>query len=116
MQLTPPRGKNTVGSESTNPTQKRKLDETSPESASIDGNVGNMSISGLMTLMTNTMSAILDEKLKTLPTKDDLSEVTESISQVKRDVCRLSEENEYLRTEIKKLTDEKMDDKKELNG
>lgn len=103
-----------MGSESTNPTQKRKLDETSPESASIDGNVGNMSISGAMTLMTNTMSAILDEKLKTLPTKDDLSEVTESISQVKRDVCRLSEENEYLRTEIKKLTDEKMDDKKRI--
>lgn len=112
MHRTPPTGCNTVDSESTNPTQKRKLAETSPESIETDGNVGNMSISGLMSLMTSKMSAILDEKLKALPTKEDLLEVNESIGQVKTEMGRLSKENEFLKSEIKKLTDERLDDKK----
>ena len=44
----------------------------------------------------SAMSALLDEKLKNLPTKNDFLEVKDSIIDIKNAVSRLTNENKSL--------------------
>lgn len=71
---------------------KRKKNEFSPESLGGSDEVGKMQTTDLISIM----SALLDEKLKNMPTKSDLLEVKENINEVREDVNRLTVENKIL--------------------
>ena len=48
----------------------------------------------------SAMSALLDEKLKNLPTKNDFQDVMDSIIDIKNEVNRLTNENKSLKEEV----------------
>lgn len=67
-------------------TPKRKINEISPQKEKSQDEVGKMT-SNLMDLM----AKILDEKLKNIPTKDDIQDVKENIMELKSEVRKLSD-------------------------
>lgn len=68
-------------------TPKRKINEISPQKEKSQDEVGKMTTSNLMDLM----AKILDEKLKNIPTKDDIQDVKENIMELKSEVRKLSD-------------------------
>lgn len=94
-----PTTSNTVGSE--NQSSKRRHDELTPET---HGEVGKITTIDLMTMIQNSMSTLLDEKLNKLPSKDE----------VKVEMNRLTEENKNLQEDIKKLRDDRERDQRRI--
>lgn len=68
-------------SASTSQSSKRKHLETSPNVGVADL-VGNVEVSHLIVLMTESMEKIINEKLKILATKDDMEEIKQQINEV----------------------------------
>ena len=87
---------------------KRKCEEISSE---IGSQVGNMSTNDLL----SAMSALLDEKLKNLPTKNDFLEVKNSIDDIKNEVNRLTNENQALKDEVQHLMEVREIDNRRIN-
>lgn len=87
------------------PTPKRSSSELSP-----DGQVGSMPTKDLLVLMNQSISLLLDEKLKNLPTKDDLLEIKESVSHINQEVVKLTDENKALKVEIQQLKEHREQD------
>lgn len=108
-QLTKSAKNATFNLDSDNHTPKRKFNETSPENEKRD-EVGKMSTSELMKLMSNLM----DEKLKDMPTKSDLIEVKETVNEVKSEVSKLTDKNKILQEEIQKLKECREEDQKRM--
>lgn len=103
---------NTVGSVVQN--SKRRLVEISPETAKTNDIIGNIHTTELMALMTNSLSALLDEKMINLPTKDDLEGVKQHINEVKTEVYMLKVENRELKDEVIKLKESRDADQRRL--
>lgn len=95
----------TVGLVTQNP--KRKCNETSPE---ICTQMINITKNDLI----ETMSTLLDEKLKNLPTKNDFLEIKENVNEIKSDVSRLENENSTLKDELKQLRESQEKDRRRL--
>ncbi|XP_065355374.1 uncharacterized protein LOC135949851 [Calliphora vicina] len=91
-------------------TPKRKINEISPEKTATQNEVGKMSTSELIDLM----AKIFDDKLKNMPTKNDILEVKENIMEVKSEVRKLADENKVLEDEIKNLKKEREEDQKRM--
>lgn len=108
MQRTPPNKGNeencTLTTTSPPPPPKRSLEEISPEfpphkMTSIQeskSSVGNMSVTALKSLIMGSMSSLLDEKLKDLPTKSDLEGIGEEIH-------KLQQKNLSLQDQLQKM-------------
>lgn len=90
---------------------KRKINEVSPEPVETNEQVGKMSIHELLCLMQNSMSVLLDEKLKNVPTKTDL---LQHMQEVKSDVSKLASENKALHDEVVKLKVEREEDRQRM--
>lgn len=87
---------------------KRSLQETSPEQFSNLGptQVGSMGISELMMYMQGAMATVFDEKLKNLPTKDDLECLHSEIGKLNNIVNELADENALLKDELQQVKTE----------
>lgn len=84
-------------------TPKRKLAETSPEDMANQGVVGKMDVSVLMEMMQGSMATLLDEKLKKLPTKEDLDEVTTKVESFTTKMDEIVKENQLLKERVRIL-------------
>lgn len=88
-------------------TPKRRLVETSPTDM---GNVVNMDANALMEMMHGSIAKLLDEKLKNLPTKDDLDEVKTEVKLFTSKIDEISKENQMLRERVRVLEQDKSKD------
>ncbi|XP_059224641.1 uncharacterized protein LOC131997617 [Stomoxys calcitrans] len=89
---------------STSQQTKRKIGETSPENNNMAKKpVGSMEVSELMEIMKFTMNNILEEKIKNLPTKQDMEDVKAGISFATSEIANLKTENIQLKQEVELL-------------
>lgn len=88
------------------PSAKRKLGNMSPNKNDMEISVGTMAVTELMTLM----STLMDDKLKNIPTKQDIDEIKTNVNDLGSKIDHLKTENEVLKNEIKQLRDEKEKD------
>ena len=88
------------------PSAKRKLGNISPNKNDAVISVGTMAVTELMTLM----STLMDDKLKNIPTKQDIDEIKSNVNDLGSKFDHLKSENEFLKSEIKQLRDEKEKD------
>lgn len=97
---------------------KRKAVELSPENmepiAETSKLPGNLDISSIVSIIHSSIQSVLDEKLKTLSTKDDIEEVKETMKDCCSQIGHLKLENEALREEVKELKVERDKDHKDL--
>lgn len=116
MPQTPASSSSTVGL--FGQTAKRKLtdimssnkDQNDATNEENNEEIGKMSTSHLLGMM----SALLDDKLKNLPSKSDILEIKENIIDVKAEVNRLADENKYLQEEINCLKKNREEDQKRM--
>lgn len=96
---------------------KRKHLETSPNKGVADL-VGNVEVTHLMALMTESMEKIMNEKLKNLATKHDMEEIKQQINEVDGKVDNkfevLKMENEALKMEIEALKNDRQRDQQQI--
>lgn len=86
-------------------TPKRSCHELSPDGAA-NSSVGKMAIEDLMT----QMSSLMDEKLKNIPTKQDVEEIKATVGDLSDKMDVLKTENDSLRAEVEQLKVEKEKD------
>lgn len=82
---------------------KRKCLEDSSEMVATGEKVGDMAVKDLLELMQGSIAKTLDEKLKTLPTKEDFDKINTKIEDVSDKFNNLSAENEILKEKVKTL-------------
>lgn len=87
------------------PQPKRRIAETSPESppnqinsANRNAAVGNMSVYDLKALIEGSMAALLDDKLKNLPTREDLEGITSEMQALQRSNSTLQSQVQQMET------------------
>lgn len=88
-------------------TNKRRLTETSPGGGLESVTVGEMSVNDLMVLMQGSIAKTIDEKLTTLPTKDDFEKITTKVEDVSEKLNSLTTENQMLKEKIRSLEEAK---------
>lgn len=95
-------------------TPKRKLSETSPEKKQTIKKM-NIETTDLISIIKNTINSNLDEKLKNLPTKDDIEEIRKEITSVSTLINSLQNENLELKQKLDEVTRENNEVKRQIN-
>lgn len=86
---------------------KRKCPEDPLERGAVGEKVGDMDVHDLLELMQGSIAKTIDEKLKSLPTKEDFDKINTKIEDVSDKFNNLSTENELLKEKIKTLEESK---------